>query len=140
VLSAAAQNLYVSARDYSGGNVLRFTWDGLRSTYASGLGAPQGLAMDSGGNLFVGETTYNGHIYRYKPDGTRTTFASGFPGQIHLACDSAGNLFVSGTFGDIVSGNIYKFTRSGVRTIFASGMYAPASLALTTRVICLWWT
>jgi hypothetical protein len=38
--SAAAQHLYVSARDYSGGKVLRFTWDGLRSTFASGLGAP----------------------------------------------------------------------------------------------------
>src|SRR5437764_12619767 len=51
--SAAAQNLFVSARDDSGGKILKFTWDGVQSTFASGLRQPQGLAFDSAGNLFV---------------------------------------------------------------------------------------
>ena len=130
--SAAAQNLFVSARDDSGGKILKFTWDGVQSTFASGLRQPQGLAFDSAGNLFVGET-YTGHIYKYTPDGVRSSFASGFVGAIDLAFDrtahTAGNLFVSGRDPGSTSNNVYKFTPDGVRTLFASGMFAPASLA-----------
>src|SRR6266513_3021804 len=53
--SAAAQDLYVSAHDADGGKILKFSWDGVRSTFTLGLRAPQGLAMDSAGNLFVAD-------------------------------------------------------------------------------------
>jgi hypothetical protein len=65
--SAAAQDLYVSARDYSGGKVLRFTWDGLRSTFASGPSALQGLAMDSAGNLFVADVVRGDPSVSFQP-------------------------------------------------------------------------
>ncbi len=96
--SATAQNLYVSARDVSGGKVLRFSWDGLRSTFAQGLSYPQGLAMDSAGNLFVadvvGDDPIISFIYKFSPDGVRSTFATllGLPWD--LAFNAAGNLFV----------------------------------------------
>jgi sugar lactone lactonase YvrE len=131
--SAAAQNLFVSARDDSGGKILKFTWDGVQSTRASGLRQPQGLAFDSAGNLFVtdlGTGVIGSVIYKFKPTGVaRSIFASGLDFPIDLAFDSAGNLFVGETY----TGNIYKYTPDGVRTLFASGMFAPASLAFDYR-------
>src|SRR6266446_3358509 len=89
--SALAQNLFVTGGDAGGGKIFKFTWDGVQSIFASGLGAPQGLAFDSTRNLFV---TDSGNIYKFNPNGLRSTFASGTSG-FALAFDNAGNLFVS---------------------------------------------
>jgi hypothetical protein len=35
--SAWAQNLFVSGRDARGGEIFKFTWDGVQSIFASGL-------------------------------------------------------------------------------------------------------
>src|SRR6266566_4101932 len=70
--SAPAQNLFVSA-----GNIYEFTPAGVRSTFASGLDGPEGLAFDSAGNLFVADTFTSGAIYKFTPDGMRSTFALG---------------------------------------------------------------
>src|SRR5262245_62232378 len=55
-ITAHAQNLYVSAQVAPSHAILEFTPDGTRSTYASGLLFPRGLAFDSIGNLFAAET------------------------------------------------------------------------------------
>src|SRR5437588_41646 len=118
--SALAQNLFVSDADL--GNIDEFAPNGARSTFASGLLAPEALAFDSAGNLFVLEggdiDGLGAAIYKFTPSGVRSTFASPFlcigPG---LAIDSAGNLFVP----DWCTGAIYKFTPGGARTTFASG-------------------
>ena len=97
--SAAAQDLFVSAQDDSGGKVLRYTWDGMQSIFAEELSDPQGLAMDSAGNLFVvdvvGDDPVISLIYKFSPT-VRSTFAtlSGLP--TGLAFDAAGNLFRGG--------------------------------------------
>ena len=126
--SAAAQNLFVSARDDSGGKILKFTWDGVQSTRASGLLQPQGLAFDSAGNLFVSDlstSVIGSVIYKFKPTGVSgSIFASGLNFPIDLAFDSSGNLFVA----DYGSGHIYKLKPDGGRTIFAS-LSAPEGLA-----------
>jgi len=119
--SASAQNLFVSANDSSGGKIVKFTWDGVRSTFASGLTAPDGLTFDNIGNLFVADS---GSIIRFTPSGARSIFATGLNFPIDLAFDSAGNLFVA----DYGSGNIYKFTPDGARTTFAS-LNLPEGLA-----------
>src|SRR6266581_3988983 len=67
--SAPAQNLFVSASDGSG-NIYEFTPAGVRSTFASGLNYPQGLAFEKAGNLFVAA---GGAIYKLTPAGVRTT-------------------------------------------------------------------
>src|SRR5207244_12075637 len=103
-------------------HVYKFTPDGVRITIASGLLAPEDLAFDSSGNLFVLEggdiDGLGAAIYKFTPGGVRSTFASPFlcigPG---LAIDSAGNLFVP----DWCTGAIYKFTPGGARSAFASG-------------------
>ena len=64
--------------------VLKFTPDGVGSTFASGLAHyPRGLAFDRGGNLFVGEVGENpnnppgdpGDILRFAPNGREKVFA-----------------------------------------------------------------
>ncbi len=115
--SASAQNLFVSDFDFQGnyGIIDEFTPNGVRSTFASGLNDPAGLAFDQAGNLFVA-VAGSGAIYKFAPAGVRTIFASGLllPDRVGLAFDSAGNLFVAA---DVT---IYKFTPTGARTTFAT--------------------
>ena len=107
--------------DFGSGNIYEFTPGGTRSTFASGLISPQGLAFDSAGNLFEADGG-SGNIYKFTPGGTRSTFASGlFPAG--LAFNSAGNLF------EADSTNIYEFTPDGTRSTFASGLNLPNFLA-----------
>ena len=61
--SALAQNLFVST---SGGNIYEFTPSGTRTTFASGLSTPEGLAFDSSGNLYEADSA-SGNIYEFTP-------------------------------------------------------------------------
>ena len=63
-----AGNLFVTDWGSGGGGIYKFTPNGVRSTFAE-LGAPEGLAFDSPGNLFVvDEDTEN--IFKFTPDGS----------------------------------------------------------------------
>ena len=123
---ASAQNLFVSDFDYQGnyGIISEFTPNGVRSTFASGLISPAGLAFDKSGNLFVADAGSSA-VYKFTPDGVRSTFASGLPltGPVGLVFDSAGNLFVAA---DVT---IYKFTPTGARTTFATVQLGANGLA-----------
>ena len=129
---AQGQNLFVSNRtgDFSA-NIYEFTPGGTRSTFASGLNEPFGLAFDSAGNLFVADF---GKIYEFTPGGTRSTFASGLDAPYGLAFDSAGNLYEA----DAWSGNIYEFTPGGTRSTFASGLASPGFLAFQVPEPSTW--
>ena len=107
-------------------SIVQFTPTGTKSTFATGLNQPVGLAFDSNGNLFEADLG-SGNIYKFAPDKTRSTFATGLNRPARLAFDSSGNLFVA----DCGSGNIYRFTPKGVRSTFATGLSDPTALAFS---------
>src|SRR5208282_3755799 len=79
--SAPAQNLFVS--DFYSGNIYEFTPGGVKSTFASGLDGPSGLAFNSAGDLFEADRS-SGNIYEFTPGGVQSTFASGLDGPSGL--------------------------------------------------------
>src|SRR6266404_3365392 len=120
----AANNLFES--DWATGNIYKFTPAGVRSTFASGLSSPEGLAFDQAGNLYVGNAGAS-EIIKIKPDGTKSVFASGLLNPYGLAINSAGDLFMSH-----YGGGITKFTPTGVSSVYASGSSTCPGLAFDT--------
>jgi sugar lactone lactonase YvrE len=124
---AAVGDIYVSEDN---GNIERFTPDGTESTFATGLGDVQGMAVDPLGNVFAADRS-TGTIYKFTPGGTRTTFASGFGGENTLwgiALDSQGNLFAATAFG--ANSGILKFAPDGTYTPYAIGFGLLLGLAV----------
>ena len=66
------------------GTIHEITPDGVKTTFASGLREPQGLAFNSAGDLFVADAA-NVNIYEFTPGGTQSTFASGLYNPSGLA-------------------------------------------------------
>ena len=126
-------SLFVSGRDARGGEIFKFTWDGVQSIFASGLIDPGDLAFDSAGNLFVVDHDSSGKggeatVYKITPNGVRTTFASGLSYPASIAVDQAGNLFVT----DYDRGIIYEYKPIGKRAVFASELNHPVGLAFNS--------
>src|SRR6266700_2965676 len=122
-------NLFVADTD----SILKFTSDGKRSTFASGLNDANDMAFDDKGNLFVRD---GNTIFKFTPEGVKSTFASGIVPETYdpyhvaevftgLALDRSGNLFVA----EHVSGSILKFTPDGKKSTFASGV-SPYKMAV----------
>ena len=111
--------------DQFSGTIFQFTPAGTKTTFASGLIGPSGLAFDRSGNLFEADQ-FSNTIFKFTPDGTKTIFASGLNGPTGLAFNASGNLFEADNF----SGTIFKFTPDGTKTTFASGLNGPGGLAV----------
>src|SRR5438067_12289030 len=102
--------------DQGSSTIFKFTPVGAKSTFATGLGGPFGLAIDRFGNLF--EANFNtGTIFKFTPAGVQSTFASGLNGPIAFAFDASGNLFAA----DAVANIIFTFTPAGDSITIASG-------------------
>ena len=93
----------------------------MKSTFATGLGGPEGLVLDSAGNLYEADST-NGNILKFAPGGTSSIFSSALNVPAALALDGTGNLFA----GDPGTNSIYKFTPGGAQSTFATGQLHPA--------------
>jgi len=68
--------------------ILKFTPDGVESTFATNLDWPNSLAFDASGNLFVAEWgafAPRGDILRFTPNGNRTVFAPNLDTPTFLA-------------------------------------------------------
>jgi uncharacterized protein (TIGR03437 family) len=119
-----------------------FTGDGGPATSAS-LSSPQGVALDTAGNVYIGDTV-NGRVRKVTPAGIISTYAGGaLIGGNHgdgglatnaslslptgLATDSAGNLFIA----DSNNGSIRKVSASAGATAIS---VSPGLLAFTYTI------
>ena len=146
----AAGNLYVA--DTFNHTIRKITPAGVASTlagldgaagYADGSGnaarfdTPRGIAVDSAGNVYVGDT-FNSRIRKITPAGVVSTLAGGGPSggsgdgtgsgaridsPQGLALDGAGNLYVA----DFVVATIRKVSPAGVVTTLAGLAGSPGS-------------
>jgi hypothetical protein len=125
-----AQNLFVS--DYNNGNILEYTPGGVRTTFASGLSEPLGLAFNSAGVLFEADSgSYN--IYEFTPGGVQSNFTDQVV-AVGLAFNSAGKLFEADVEAGYNAGRIYEWT-AGPPVIgfpFATGLSEPFGLAFNS--------
>src|SRR5947209_6428936 len=123
-------NLFVADTDSA--SILKFTSDGERSTFASGLNDANDMAFDDKGNLFVRD---GNTIFKFTPEGVKSTFASGIVPETYdpyhvakvftgLALDRSGNLLVP----EHVTGSIIKFTPDGKKGTFATAISYPGDL------------
>jgi sugar lactone lactonase YvrE len=113
-----AGNLFMADPDSH--SIFKFTPDGKKSTFASGLISTSGvytLAFDAAGDLFVPDEDSRS-IFKFTPDGKKSTFVTGIT-PLGIAFDRSGNLFVS------QGGSILKFTPDGKKSTFATGSYSP---------------
>ncbi len=76
------------------------------------LGMTNGVALDSGGNLYIGET-YKG-LRKVDTQGIISTLGSGM-GPFGVALDTSGNIYVADNLANLV----WKVTPSGTTSIFA---------------------
>jgi hypothetical protein len=110
----------VLVKEYSSYSILKFTPEGVKSTFATGLNAPSDMAFDRSGNLFVTDPGSDS-ILKFTPEGVKSTFATAisYPGD--LVFDRVGNLFVSVSASDL----IFKFTPDGTRSTLVSDRVSP---------------
>ena len=116
----------------AGNGVLSYSGDGGAATAAQ-LRAPEGLAVDAAGNLYVSDTG-NNVVRRITPGGTITTWAgngnAGFGGDggaagsaqlnspLGLAVDTAGNLYIA----DSGNARVRRVTAAGnISTVAGNG-------------------
>lgn len=125
LITGRASTLYEA--DWRTHSIYRFTPDGTRSLFVSGLSSPEGLAFDAAGNLYVGNAGAS-QILKITPDGTQSVFGGFLLNPFGLAFNQAGDLFASSD-----NGHIYKIAPDGSMTTFASGFNQPFGIAFDSR-------
>jgi sugar lactone lactonase YvrE len=130
VAVAQAQNLYVTVNGPLGpgnnGSISEYTPVGARTTFASGIPLPRGLAFDSYGNLFAAITAIVddhllGKVVTFNPRRRATPIgAAPFYGVFEgVAIDAAGNVYVLTAGGEYPS-TIFKFVPGVSRSVFGT--------------------
>ncbi len=113
--------------------VVKITPSRFKSTFASNLVSPAGLAFDQNGNLYVADAGTGGAgagvIYQITPGGARTLFANGLSGPAGLGFDRTGNLYVA----ESGAGRITKVSATGAKSTFAAGLSFPQGIAVDRR-------
>jgi sugar lactone lactonase YvrE len=128
---ALADDIYVANLFDPGYNtqcIEKFGPSGTKSLFVSAnLSAPNGLAFDSQGDLYVANYG-NNTISKYDPAGNGSVYDNIGLNQPHvIALDNSGNLYVANDANN--AGYIEKIDAAGHATLFATGLYQPQGIA-----------
>ena len=112
-------NLWIA--DRSNGLVRQITASGALKTVASGLEQPTGLAMNTGGRVFVSDAKANA-IYTVEAGGKASRFSTGTAARplmqpSGIAFDAKGDLYVADTGNNLIR----RITPDGLAVIIAGG-------------------
>jgi len=124
---AGADTFFVA--NFGVNTITRYDQNGTPSSFTSAfVNGPNGLALDSSGNLYV--TTNSNTIEKFAPNGTDLgVFAStGINNAMGLAFDSNGNLFAA----NFVGNTIEKFAPDGTDLGVFATVIRPTGLAFDT--------
>ncbi|BAU52226.1 putative Ig domain-containing protein [Mucilaginibacter gotjawali] len=112
----------------TGGTVLApGTNAGTALTASPAFNAPQGMAVDASGNVYVVDN--NGVIKVFNSSGTNTgTFGSGLTNPVGMVFDASGNAYVL----DASTKKVYEFNAGGtlVNTLTITGLNNPQAIAI----------
>jgi hypothetical protein len=114
-------NLFVASYPNT---IIKFSSDGTKSTFATGVLGSSGLSFDNAGILLVLNGDFHS-IAKFTPDGTKSIFATNIRNPQGLGCDRAGNLFVS----EVGTESILRFTPNGTKSTVATGIRVPRNMA-----------
>jgi sugar lactone lactonase YvrE len=114
--------------DTSGNPATVTATGGSQSYLATPLNGPGAVAVDTQGNVYVGNST-GGTVLKVTPAGAITTFATGFSTVSGLVFGPGGSLFVS----DSSRGTVSKVSSAGVATVFASGLSGPNAMTFDSH-------
>ncbi len=127
---AAIATKYIQATGTGKGPQITFL-PGTQSTLGSGftgLNAPQGVAVDGKGNVFVADTANNA-VKEIAASGAITTLGSGFSAPTGVAIDGAGNIVVADTGNSEVKQIVKQGGYTTVNTL-GSGFSSPQGVAV----------
>lgn len=99
-----------------------------RTVPTTGLGGPNGAAVDSSGNLYIADTG-NNRIVKITPTGTQTVVSAApltLSSPLAVAVDGAGNLYVS----DSGHGRVVKILAGGGTATALASVLTPDGLAV----------
>jgi sugar lactone lactonase YvrE len=90
-----------------------------------GLSSPDGVAVDSAGDLFIADTN-NNRVVELKADGSQTIVGSGLSAPTAVAVDGQGDVFIA----DAGNQRVVEVAAGGGQTTVASGLSTPWGVAV----------
>jgi hypothetical protein len=116
-------NLYVT--DHDAGTIVKITPNGVRTTVATGLNQPNGVAEDAEGNLYVSEAGA-GRVDKINPAKVKTVIIKKLHAPSRVAVDAQGDVFVADT-GD---GTVVERPVHGAQKVVVTGISTPVGVAV----------
>jgi NHL repeat len=122
-------NLFVTSYVCPDGALYKISANGVVSLLGTGLCHPDGVAIGSNGDLFVGDRGSQRIMRMPAAGGAASVFAIGVGLPLGVAFDQTGTLFVT----DYSSGTISSINANGVLSPFASGLSNPNGLVFNQQ-------
>jgi streptogramin lyase len=125
IINDGSDNFYVSNSDY-GNNITKILSDGTSFIYGETGTYPEGLAIDSQGNLFVANQGDNA-ITKLDLSGIMT-FVDQSSGIRQLVVDKLDNIFGANDVGEVL-----KYFSDGTKSLISSGLRATGGVVLDNQ-------